>query len=184
MNSTRFEGDRTVKTNAQAVDEMTKAVSPAPACTITITPNQVPYGGSAMVSWGARNSDHVILQGEGEVAAAGSITVSDLTSTRTYALAVAGSGGTSSCYTVVNVGELVHVVPSCIISAHPDTVAAGRTVSLSWGTTDAKSAELEGQSVEPQGGTAVTPDKTTNYSLLVTSESGEQYTCDTTVTVQ
>jgi hypothetical protein len=79
-----------------------------PACTISIIPNSVPYGGSATVTWTTRNADHVIFQGIGEVSRSGSIPVSQLTSTRALALAVVGAEGlSSSCYTVVNVEPLV-----------------------------------------------------------------------------
>jgi hypothetical protein len=78
-----------------------------PACTISIIPNSVPYGGSATVTWTTRSADHVIFQGIGEVARSGSLPVTNLTSTRALALAVVGAGGvTSSCYTVVNVEPL------------------------------------------------------------------------------
>ncbi|MDP3645949.1 MAG: hypothetical protein Q8R25_02580 [bacterium] len=78
-----------------------------PTCVISINPNSVPHDGFATISWTSRNADHVIFQGIGEVGKSGSLPVNHLTSTRAFALAVQGDGGTSSCYTVVNVESLV-----------------------------------------------------------------------------
>jgi hypothetical protein len=156
-----------------------------PACTISIIPNSVPYGGSATVTWTSRNADHVVFQGLGEVARSGSFPVKDITSTRALALAVVGSQGSSSCYTVVNVEPVVVYTPTCVISAHPSVIKAGESASLSWGSEHADSASLsDGGSVDAVGGTTVNPLHTTTYTLTVHSLVGDTASCETAVTVE
>lgn len=167
--------------------QASRAAKPMPpACTISIIPNSVPYGGSATVTWTSRNADHIVFQGVGEVAPSGSLPVTKITSTRALALAVVGVGGlSSSCYTVVNVEPVIVEQPSCVISALPATIHEGEVIKLSWGSQNAAQALLEGQGiVSTMGGMELTPSKTTTYVLNVDSEFGDTFTCETTVTVE
>lgn len=168
------------------VTQAAKAGKPMPpACTISIIPNSVAYGGSATVTWTSRNADHVVFQGIGEVAPSGSLPVAKITSTRALALAVVGAEGlSSSCYTVVNVEPVVVEQPSCVISAHPSTIHEGESIKLSWGAQNTEHAVLEGHGGVPaMGGIELTPVKTTTYTLTVQSEFGDSAACDTEVTV-
>lgn len=155
-----------------------------PACVITINPNSVPYDGSATISWTSRNAGRVMLQGLGEVASSGSLPVDHLTSTRAFALAVQGVGGTSSCYTVVDVGTLVTGPATCLISSDPTIITQGGSANLSWGSENTVSATLSGTGhVATVGGTTVSPRKTTTYMLTAVMAGGGSVSCSTVVTV-
>jgi len=156
-----------------------------PACAISIDPNSVPYDGSATVMWSSRGAERAEFQGIGEVALSGSMPVSHLTSSRAFALAVQGKGGTSSCYTVVDVGAVIADPPTCIISAHPDTIRKGASANIAWGSKNAVTATLLGHgSVKSVGGISVTPNVTTTYTLTTRSVMGKEVSCSTTVHVQ
>jgi hypothetical protein len=164
------------------ISESTRVLPPA--CTISIIPNSVPHGGSATITWTSRNADHIVFQGIGEVARSGSISIDEITSTRAFALAVAGTEGSSSCYTVVNVEPLIVEEPTCVISVHPGAIKRGESVNIAWGSENASSATLTGQgTVATIGGVVLTPAETTTYTLSVASEHGDTAFCDAEVVV-
>jgi hypothetical protein len=177
---------QTVQTPAPAADTESIAVRELPpSCVVTISPNSVQYGGSATVFWDSRNADRVVFQGLGEVSKSGSQIISDITSSRAYALAVEGAGGSSSCYTVVDVAALASEPPTCVISAHEDTISAGESTSLSWGSENSVTANLSGEGqVAAVGGLTVSPKTSTTYTLTVGSPAGQTATCTTSIQVK
>ncbi len=86
-------------------------VYPQPSCTVYVNPSITQYGGNTTISWMTWNADKAVLQGIGAVALNGTYVARNLTASRAFALAVAGKGGTSSCYTVVSVGSLTITPP-------------------------------------------------------------------------
>lgn len=76
------------------------------------------------------------------------------------------------------------VLPSCIISAHPEVVSPGEEVSVAWGSEMAFVAWLSDVGEVPlQGGMFVTPSDSTTYTLTVGSYSGKAASCSTEIMV-
>lgn len=64
--------------------------------------------------------------------------------------------------------------PTATISASPAAVTAGESVTLTWNTTNASSAQIDGLgSVAPSGTKAVTPAASTTYHLLAQGSGGK-----------
>jgi peptidoglycan-associated lipoprotein len=63
--------------------------------------------------------------------------------------------------------------PTASITAQPDTISPGQSVVLSWHTTDAESANIEGIGAVPTSGTrTVQPTESTDYTLTATGDGG------------
>lgn len=63
--------------------------------------------------------------------------------------------------------------PTATITAQPDTINAGQSVVLTWHSTDATSANIEGLGAVPTDGTrTVQPTESTDYTLTVTGDGG------------
>src|SRR3990167_7015170 len=151
---------------------------PQPSCWVSAQPSLVASGGSSVISWASFNATRASLTGFGEVSVAGSRTVPNITSTRTFTLSVAGQGGNGSCYTRVTVQPPVSGPPSCIISVNPDVISRGESANLAWGSQNASSATLSGTGPVPtQGGVSVSPIQTTTYTLTVGGSSGQSSSC-------
>jgi peptidoglycan-associated lipoprotein len=63
--------------------------------------------------------------------------------------------------------------PTANITAQPDTISPGQSVTLTWSTTDATSANIEGIGAVPTSGTkTVQPTESTDYTLTATGDGG------------
>jgi len=63
--------------------------------------------------------------------------------------------------------------PTANITAEPTSVNSGQAVVLTWNTTDANSAEIEGLGQVPTAGTkTVNPTESTTYTLTATGDGG------------
>jgi len=63
--------------------------------------------------------------------------------------------------------------PTASITATPDTITAGQSVVLTWHSTDATSATIEGIGPVPTAGTrTVSPTESTDFNLTVTGDGG------------
>lgn len=63
--------------------------------------------------------------------------------------------------------------PTASITAQPDSINPGQSVVLTWHTTDANSAEIEGIGPVPTAGTRnVNPTESTTYTLTATGDGG------------
>lgn len=63
--------------------------------------------------------------------------------------------------------------PTASITAQPDSINPGQSVVLTWHTTDANSAEIEGIGQVPTAGTrTVNPTDSTTYTLTATGDGG------------
>jgi len=77
-----------------------------------------------------------------------------------------------------------NTAPNATITANPSSLSyGGGSSTISWNTTNATSAKLNGSSVALNSSVSVTPMATTTYTLEATSASGETTTKATTVTV-
>lgn len=63
--------------------------------------------------------------------------------------------------------------PTATITAQPDSINAGQSVVLTWKTTDADTANIEGIGAVPTAGTrTVNPTESTDYNLTATGAGG------------
>ncbi len=74
--------------------------------------------------------------------------------------------------------------PTASLSASPDTVQKGQSVTLTWQTTNATDVSIEGiGAVQPNGSQQVTPSDSTTYTLTAKGDGGtQQATARVTVT--
>ncbi|MBI4093434.1 hypothetical protein HY417_00565 [Candidatus Kaiserbacteria bacterium] len=154
-----------------------RPAQPQPSCWITAQPMSVGYGGSSTLSWSSFNATRASLTDFGTMPLSGSRVINNIRNDRMYQLSVTGAGGSGSCYTRITVRPQ-SVTPSCVISAYPSAIHVGQSSSLAWGSENASAAYLSGVgSVSPQGGTYVTPNKTTTYVLNVFGSQGASGSC-------
>jgi peptidoglycan-associated lipoprotein len=63
--------------------------------------------------------------------------------------------------------------PTATITAQPDTINAGQSVTLTWSTTDASSASIQGLGPVPTSGNrTVQPTESTDFTLTATGDGG------------
>lgn len=157
-----------------------------PTCFISTYPTVINSWESASLSWGSERASAAYLSDFGGVAVSGGAQVTP-GSSRTYTLTVTSpSGRTASCMTSVAVRAptpVIYHVPSCYINVNPVQVRAGEIAGVSWGTTDATSAYLNGLGqVGTVGYYQDTPTQSRTYTLSVVGPGGTS-SCSTGVAV-
>jgi len=153
--------------------------SGAPTARLTANPTSIASGGSSTLTWTSTNAVSATLNGA-SVAVNGSQTVSP-TSTTTYTFVATGSSGaTATAKATVTVGS---TGPTAGISANPVSIVSGGSSTLTWTSTNAVSAKLNGATVAVTGSQTVSPTSTTTYTFVATSASGATATAQATVTV-
>jgi len=154
---------------------------PLPTVTINAAPGTVPAGEPTILSWTSSNADSVSIEpGIGGVDLNGSLSVSPTTTT-TYVITAQGPGGTVTADVAVTVTDPLPVVA---ISADPESITAGESVTLTWTSTNAESVSIEPDigPVELNGTLPVAPMQTTTYTLTAVGSGGTRST-SVTVTV-
>jgi hypothetical protein len=158
----------------------------APSCTIAATPNPVVSGGSITLNWSSQNGTAASLTDFGTVGLNGSVTLTNVTTGKTYILQVTNGTGSVSCSTQVTIGSSNNnngIVPTCSIEASNAYVGRNQPVQLSWNTSNGVSAAISNLGgVQLNGSTTVYPQSTTTYILTVTG-NGASNSCSRTVTV-
>jgi hypothetical protein len=151
---------------------VTISTVPAPTASITATlqsPN------TALVTWTTSNATSASINGQ-TVPLSGSTTV-NVTQTTTYTLTATGAGGTVTRSATVTISA--PTAPTAAITA---ILQSANTALVSWQTTNATSASINGQSVALSGSTTVNVTQTTTYTLTATG-SGGTATSSATVTL-
>ncbi len=144
----------------------------APTATLTATLQ----GSSAVVTWSTTNAVSATING---VAAglSGTTTV-PVTSTTTFTLvATSGSGATATRSATVT------VTPPAAPTAQLTATLQGTNALLTWSTTNATTALINGQAVALSGSASVPVTATTTFTLVATNASGVTATRSATVTV-
>ena len=155
-----------------------------PSCWISSQPTSVSRGGSSVLQWSSFNATQASLTDFGTVPTAGTRTVQNITTDRTYTLSVRGQGGNGSCYTRIDVKEQ-QAMPSCVIAANPEVISRGQTASLGWWSSNASSATLSGYGqVSLSGGMYVSPQQSTTYTLTAHNSTGQSRSCAVQVIVR
>lgn len=158
--------------------------TPTPSCVIQLSPTQVAYGGSTVISWASSDATSAALEDYGTVPLTGSKTLNNQTASRTIGLSVSNGAKSGACYALLQVGPAAASQPRCVISGYPDVVRRGQSASIAWKADNATSASLSGYGTVPlENGRTVTPNETTTYILTV-SGNGRSTSCSTTIVVQ
>ncbi|MEG9438366.1 DUF1929 domain-containing protein [Edaphobacter sp. HDX4] len=166
--------------NAAGNTDWGQATVKVTTATISASPTSISSGGSSTLTWATTNAASATLNGA-PVAVNGSQTVSP-TSTTTYTLVATNSAGTStSAQTSVTVGS--GGAPTANISANPTSITSGGSSTLTWSSSNAVSAKLNGNSVAVNGSQTVSPTSTTTYTFVATGSSGTTASAQATVTI-
>lgn len=155
-----------VSTSAQAT--VTVAAG-APTGTITANPTTVASGANSTLTWTSTNAASAKLNGAA-VAVNGTQTVSP-TATTTYTLALTNAAGVTTSVQVT-VTVTATGPPTAGITENPITIGFGGSSTLTWATTNAASADLNGTAVALNGSQVVSPTATTTYRLTAHSSTG------------
>lgn len=153
-------------------------VSPAPTVSFTVSPASIQLGQSATLAWDSTNADTVAINGA-VVPVDGTMVVSPAAST-TYDLVATGAGGSVQASVTITV-TVPPAGPTITFTSNKPFVAPGQSATLTWDTTNAALATLNGASVPVDGSMTVTPSSTTTYTLVATGDGG---TAQASVTVR
>lgn len=153
-----------------------------PTVQIHASPETIPAGGEATLSWTSEHAESVMIDNEiGAVTPDGSVTVSP-GQTTAYTITASGTGGTATASATVSIA---HPEPSVTLQASPAEITAGQTAELSWTSSNAGSATLDQEIgiVPVNGSISVSPSSTTTYTLTVSGPGGSR-TASQTIAVR
>ncbi|MEK7602223.1 MAG: peptidoglycan-binding protein [Patescibacteria group bacterium] len=176
-------GSQTVVVTANTDPVVAPPPAPAPSLTFTATPTTVTSGGSTTLTWTTKDATSCTGTGDGITGTqptSKTVTVSNITSDRTFSLSCTGAGGTVAKSLTVTVTEptpVPTVAPTLIFSASATSVFSGGNVTLTWSTTNATSCTGTGQGIvgtQPTSKSVSVSNITSNqtYSLTCTGAGG------------
>lgn len=144
----------------------------APTAAIWANPATINEGSSSVVTWRTTDATRATINGSA-VNLNGNMTVSPRTTT-SYNLVATGEGGRATASTTVSVvaAPPPPAAPTARISANPTRIERGRSSTLTWSTTHATSATINGDNVALNGSTQVSPTSTMNYDLIALGAGG------------
>jgi hypothetical protein len=148
-----------------------------PAAGISANPTSIAPGGSSTLTWTTKNCTTANLNGT-SVALNGSEVVSPTTTT-TYRITCSNTAGQSDW------GQVAVTVnaPTATITANPGLIAPGGSSTLTWSSTNATSATLNGAAVAVNGSQVVSPTATTTYTFIAKGSTGATATSSVTVSL-
>ncbi len=145
---------------------------PTPTCAdFAASPTSILPGESSTLSWTSTNGVSAAVNGV-DVPLAGPYDVSPQETTP-YTLVITGEAGTTpaSCGPVTV--EVSAPPPTCsMLKASPTSIWVGASSTLSWESTNGVSAAVNGVDVPLDGPYDVSPQETTDYTLVITGEAG------------
>jgi RHS repeat-associated protein len=156
-----------------AVSSATIRVYPPPTAQLSVTPQTINAGQNATLTWHTTNADNVTIDpGIGTVQPIGSIRISPL-QTSTYTLTASGPVSSTTATVTVNVNQS-GFPPTVSLSPNNATIAQGGSVTLSWNSYGATTANMDcGIGTVPIAGSrSVSPSVTTTYTLTVIGPEG------------
>jgi hypothetical protein len=139
----------------------------------SVTPQVIPSGGTATLTWSAEGASKVTLDEE-PVAVQGSKTVT-LTRTTTHALRIVFPDNSTQ--------DLTSSVMVYSFSVSPKYIRRGESATLQWNAEGASKVTLDSQEMAVRGSRVVTPTQTTKYPLRVVFPGGSTRDLSATVTV-
>ncbi|MFA5065362.1 MAG: hypothetical protein WC566_07845 [Dehalococcoidia bacterium] len=151
----------------------------------TASPTTISAGSSSVLTWSVSDATALIIdQGIGSVSAAGSSTVTPV-STTTYTLTAVNASGsiTASATVVVESGSSTTTttsptssgpLPIAHIYVNPGNITPAGTAVLSWDTTNASNVVISNGigPVSPSGSRTVSPNGTTVYVITASNANG------------
>ncbi len=160
-----------------------------PSCTLALSQESMVLGEEATLSWNTVNTVDASLDPNllSPQLPSSSLVVSPVTTT-SYTMTVLNEKQESAtCSATLAVTTPADTSPSCTLTAEPAVLTLGATTTLSWDTERAVSGVLDPDSLDttlPQGTHIVEPTEDTIYSLTVTNEFQETFTCTAAITVE
>jgi hypothetical protein len=145
----------------------------APTATITAT---LQNGNTALVTWQTTNAVSATLNGS-TVPVNGSTTIA-VTATTTFTIVARNAAGATA--TASATVTLSAPPPTATIQA---TLITANSARVTWSTTNATSATLNGAAVAVNGMQTFTVNATTTYTIVARNASGQTATASATVTI-
>ena len=152
-----------------------------PTAGIAANPTSIASGGSSTLTWTSTNAVSGNLNGT-SVPLNGSEVVSPTTTTA-YRFTVTSSTGATDYGQVTVTVASTSGPPTVGITANPMSIASGGSSTLTWTSTNAVSADLNGTPVPLNGSEVVSPTATTAYRFTARNSSGTTDEGTVTVTV-
>ena len=148
------------------------ATAQTPTAGISANPTSIALGGSSTLTWTSTNAVSGDLNGT-PVSLNGSQVVSPAATTTYRFTARSASGATDWGQVTVTVsGGGGGGSPTAGLTANPTSIALGGSSTLTWTSTNAVSADLNGTAVPVNGSQVVSPAATTTYRFTARSASG------------
>ncbi|ABW66962.1 RHS repeat-associated core domain-containing protein [Desulfosudis oleivorans] len=141
----------------------------APTIEIHADPDVIEYGQSSTLTWTSSHADTCTIEpGIGEVPPNGSISVIP-EETTTYTVTAVGLGGTSTESVTVTI-----LAPTASITANPETIDYGESVTLTWSTSYAYTISIEPDigGVSANGSIVITPEENKEYIITAEGHGG------------
>jgi hypothetical protein len=153
-------------------------VSTAVTAGLTANPTSIAAGNSSTLTWSSTNAVSATLNGSA-VAVNGSQSLTPSSTTTYTFVATAADKSTATSTATVTVVP----APTASISASPTSISSGGSSTLTWSSTNAVSATLNGAAVAVNGSQSVSPTTTTTYTVVATGSTGKTGLSSATVTV-
>ena len=159
------------------------ATAQTPAAGISANPTSITLGGSSTLTWTSTNAVSADLNGT-PVALNGSQVVSP-TVTTTYRFTARSAAGATDWgqVTITVTGGGGGGPLTAALTANPTSIALGGSSTLTWKSSNAVSADLNGTPVALNGSQVVSPTTTTIYRFTARNASGATDWGQVTVTV-
>jgi hypothetical protein len=141
----------------------------------TVSPSTINPGEASILSWEVENASLVIIDpGIPTAPSAGAEKVAPTTTT-TYILTASNKYGSTRSTVLLTVGTGVVTPPAAVtpvinsFSVSPSNISVGSTAVLTWNTSNATGAKINGSDVAVNGSQLVNPASTTTYVLVATN---------------
>ena len=144
-----------------------------------VSPSSISSGGAAILAWEVENASSISIDpGIPSAPSTGAEKITPATTT-TYILTASNKYGSTRSTVLLTVGGTSGFPPTPAsvtpvinsFSAAPSSMTAGNTAVLTWSTTNATGARINGADVAVNGSQAVNPSSTTTYLLEATNGS-------------
>jgi len=152
-----------------------------PTCSVSASPQTIPYGTATTISWSASGGSAFGLTGIPNVSGvsqSGSAATPILYSSTTYTFTV---NLTSDCVKSVTVTVEPPAKPTCSMSTDTNPVAPNTSFNISWSSAGGTSATLNGIATYTFGSNAKSISSDTTFTLVVSGPGGS---CTAAVTVK
>jgi hypothetical protein len=144
---------------------------PPPGASISASSTSIAYNGSVTISWSTSGATS-LSSNFGRSELNGSVTISNLISSRTFTVTASNQGGSTTRSVTVNVAAAPQP-PTVNLSVSPSSIANGGSAQVSWNTTNATSLTSNFGTTELNGATTffnLTSSQT--YSITASGPGG------------